>query len=60
MEPVRSDIEECNIGTDLKPIMIKISKTLTQQEKEKYITLLKEYQDVLLGVMRISNPMIPT
>ena len=46
MEPVRSDIEECNIGTELKPKIIKLSKTLPQQEKEKYITLLKEYQDV--------------
>ena len=46
MEPVRSDIEECNIGTELKPKTIKLSKILPQQEKEKYITLLKEYQDV--------------
>ena len=46
MEPVRSDIEECNIGIELKPKIIKLSKTLPQQEKEKYITLLKEYQDV--------------
>ena len=45
-DPVRSDIEECNIGTELKPKIIKLSKTLPQQEKEKYITLLKEYQDV--------------
>ena len=46
MEPVRSDIEEWNIETELKPKIIKFSKTLPQQEKEKYITLLKEYQDV--------------
>ena len=46
MELVRSDIEECNIGIELKLKIIKLSKTLPQQEKEKYITLLKEYQDV--------------
>ena len=46
MEPLRSDIEECNIGTKLKPKMIKLSKALPQQEKEKYIALFKEFQDV--------------
>ena len=30
MEPLRSDIEECNIGTQLKPKMIKLSKNLPQ------------------------------
>ena len=28
MEPVRSDIEECNIGIDSKPKIIKLSKIL--------------------------------
>ena len=28
MEPLRFDIEECNIGTQLKPKMIKLSKSL--------------------------------
>jgi len=46
MEPVRSDIEECNFGTELKPKLIILSKNLPQQEKDKYIALLKEYQDV--------------
>ena len=46
MEPLRSDIEECKIGTVLKHKMIKISKALPQQEKEKYIALFKEFQDV--------------
>ena len=46
MEPVRSDIEECNIGTNEKPKMIKLSKSLSSEEKVKYIELLKEYQDV--------------
>ena len=46
MEPVKSDIEECSIGTDTKPKMIKLLKNLPPQEKEKYMELLKEYQDV--------------
>ena len=46
MEPLRSDIEECNISIELKPKMIKLSKALPQQEKEKYIALFKEFQDV--------------
>ena len=38
--------EECNIGTELKPKLIKLSKALPQQENEKYIALFKEFQDV--------------
>ena len=52
MELVRSNIEECNIGTELKPKMIKLLKALPQQEKEKYIALFKEFQDVFLRIMR--------
>ena len=33
MEPLRSDIEECNIGSELKPKMTKISRALPQEEK---------------------------
>ena len=53
MEPVRSDIEECNIGTELEPKMIKLSKYLPPQEREKYIELIKEHQDCFHGVMKI-------
>ena len=41
MEPVRSNIEECNEGTNEKPKMIKLSKSLSPEEKVKYIELLK-------------------
>ena len=41
MEPSSSDIEECNIGTDENPKLIKLSKSLTPTEKVKYIELLK-------------------
>ena len=46
MESVRSDIKECNIGTESKPKMIKLSKALPQQENEKYISLFKEFHYV--------------
>ena len=46
MEPLRSDIEECNIGTKENPKLIKISKTLPPTEKLKYINLFKEFQDI--------------
>lgn len=47
MEPLRVDIEECNIGTEKKPKLIKISKALPLEEKLKYINLFKEFQDVV-------------
>ena len=43
MEPFRSDIEECNIGTNENPKLIKLSKSLPPTEKVKYIELLKEF-----------------
>ena len=46
MDPLRSDIEECNIGTEEKPKLIKISKALPPEEKVKYINLFKVFQDV--------------
>ena len=41
MEPLRSNIEECNIGTEEKPMLIKLSKALPPAEKMKYISLFK-------------------
>ena len=46
MEPVKADIEEVNIGTEDNPKLIKISETLTPEEKVKYINLFNEFQDV--------------
>ena len=46
LEHLKSDIEECNIGTDENPKLIKILKSLPQTENVKYIELLKEFQDV--------------
>jgi len=46
MEPLKSNIEECNIGSEEDLKMIKLSKSLPPNEKVKYIELLKEFQDV--------------
>jgi len=45
-ELLKSDIEECNIGTKENPKLIKISKSLPPTEKVIYLELLKEFQDV--------------
>ena len=41
LEPVDTEVEECNIGSELKPKMIKLSKTLPAHIKLKYIELFK-------------------
>ena len=46
LEPVETEVEECNIGSELKPMMIKLSKTLPAHIKLKYIELFKEFFDV--------------
>ena len=46
MEPLRADIEECNIGTKENTKLIKTSKALPPDEKVKYINLFKEFQDI--------------
>ena len=45
--PRDDEVEECNIGTERYPKVIKMSKSLTQESKEKYIKLMKEFYDVL-------------
>ena len=44
--PRDDEVEECNIGTEEDPKVIKISKNMTQESKEKYIKLMKEFYDV--------------
>ena len=38
--PRDDEVEECNIGTERDPKVIKISKNLTKKSKEKYIKLM--------------------
>lgn len=46
MGPLKVVIEECNIGIQENPKLIKLSKSLTLDDKLKYIELMKEFQDV--------------
>lgn len=46
MEPLKSDIEECNIGSEEHSKLIELSKSLPPNEKLKYMELLKEFQHV--------------
>ena len=46
IEHADSDIEECNIGTEDKPKMIKLAKSVPTDMKKKYIDLFKEFIDV--------------
>ena len=50
LEPVETEVEECNIGSELKPMMIKLSKTLPAHIKLKYIELFKEFSDVFAWI----------
>jgi hypothetical protein len=40
------DIEDCNIGTWEDPKIIKLSKTLSPEIKQRYISLMKDFPDV--------------
>ena len=44
--PRDDEVEECNIGTEANPKVIKISKNLTKESRKKYIELMKEFHDV--------------
>ena len=40
------EVENCNIGTKQEPRIIKISKLLTIESKERYIKLMNDFFDV--------------
>lgn len=46
--PRDDEVEECKIGTEKDPKVIKIAKNMTQESKEKYIKLMKEFYDVFV------------
>ena len=46
IEASGKEVEECNIGTEEKPKMIKLFKSIPPEKKRKYIELFKEYVDV--------------
>jgi hypothetical protein len=41
-----SEVEDCNIGTKDEPKFIKTSKSLTPENKERYVHLMKELSDL--------------
>ena len=46
LQTTKDIIIDYNIGSETKPKMIKMSKSLSEKEKKKYITLLKEFVDI--------------
>ena len=46
IEPPGTYIEECNIGTEQNPKIIKLSKSLPIITKQRYIAMFKEFIDV--------------
>ena len=46
MQSSKENVVECNIGTEEQPRMVKISKYLSAEQRNRYIKLLKEYVDV--------------
>lgn len=46
MEPIGARLEECNIGSEHNPKMIKLSKSLPIITKHRYIVLFKKFINV--------------
>ena len=46
IEPTKTNVEECNIGSKERPKMSKLSKTLLAHIKLKYLELFKDFSDV--------------
>jgi hypothetical protein len=46
LQPQPEEVEDCNIGTEENPRMVKLSKYLSTENKNKYMELLRKYKDV--------------
>jgi hypothetical protein len=46
LTPNDEEIEDCKIGTQENPKIIKMSKTLNPEIKDRYINLMKDFPDV--------------
>jgi hypothetical protein len=46
LQPQLEEVEDCNIGTQEKPRLVKLSKYLPPEIKSKYVELLRQYKDV--------------
>jgi hypothetical protein len=45
LQPQPEEVEDCNVGTNENPKLVKISKYLPTQIKSRYVELLKKYKD---------------
>ena len=46
LQPQPEEVKDCNIGTEVSPILVKVSRYLSPEIKSKYVKLLKKYKDV--------------
>jgi hypothetical protein len=53
LRPQPEEVEDCNVGTNEDPKMVKISKYLPAQMKSKYVEFLRQYKDVFSCLMMI-------
>ena len=53
VQSLEENVMDCNIGTLEHPRMVKISKALIAEQRNRYIKLLKEYVMFFLGHMKI-------
>jgi hypothetical protein len=44
--PNEFEFDEFNIGTDKEPKFVKLSKSLTPENKKKYLELMRQFSDV--------------
>ena len=44
--PDGNKVQYCNIGMEKKPKMVKLSKSMSLEEKSKYVGLMNEFSDV--------------
>ena len=47
LQPQPEEVEDCDIGTKENPQLVKLSKYLSSEIKNKYADLLRKYKDVL-------------
>lgn len=53
--PNDSEIEDYNIGIKQEPKIMKLSKSITSERKQKYISLVKELSDVFVWICEDLN-----
>ena len=46
MQSSKQNVISCNIGTEEDPKMVKVSKYFSDEERKRYIKLLKEFIDI--------------